>query len=342
MANATREGTAWILLGFKERSPEPAELVGLTPEGVIDDSRLQEFINAKVEPKLTFNYEERMFEGKHIAILGIPKQEGRPFFIRKDYGVVKREVVYIRRGSATGTADPREIALMGIADARRPEPDLSVTLSTPANKAFPESFERTFVQFAALPDYAEKRGGPMGTLGHVNRHYLRQMGKFITTRLSAVELRIGLTNHSAFSLDDVQVEVCCECPADETTRMVRVDDLPTEPRARNLYLAHTVRSMLQEAQRRMHVDDLSGVPTAHIELGTLRPGQSVRAEVDLALLPSAPGDYALVVTVLSRDLVRPLIRRRAFSVLGSLDAEVPGDRLGEFFRRLPEALQKML
>ena len=96
----------------------------------------------------------------------------------------------------------------------------------------------------------------MGTLGHVNRNYLRQMGKFITTRLSAV----------------------------------------------------------------MHVDDRGGVPTAHIDLGALRPGQSVRAEVDLTLLPSAPGDYAPVVTVLSRDLVRPLIRRHAFSVLGSLDA----------------------
>lgn len=92
----------------------------------------------------------------------------------------------------------------------------------------------------------------------------------------------------------------------------------------------------------MHVDDRSGVPTAHIEPGTLRPGQSVRAEVDLALLPSAPGDYALAVTVLSSDLVRPLSRRHAFSVVGSLDAEVPGDRLGEFFCRLPEALQKML
>lgn len=131
-----------------------------------------------------------------------------------------------------------------------------MTLSTPANEAFSGSFERTFVQFAALPDYAEKRGGPMGTLGHVNRNYLRQMGKFITTRLSAV----------------------------------------------------------------MHVDDRGGVPTAHIDLGALRPGQSVRAEVDLTLLPSAPGDYAPVVTVLSRDLVRPLIRRHAFSVLGSLDA----------------------
>jgi len=57
MANATRTGTAWILMGFKECSPKPAEVVGLAADGTIDDSRLQEFSNAKVDPTLLFHYE---------------------------------------------------------------------------------------------------------------------------------------------------------------------------------------------------------------------------------------------------------------------------------------------
>ena len=69
LANAFREGTAYILIGFKENSPHPAEVVGLPVEGVIDDSRMQEFVNSKLESKLTFHYEERLFDGKHVAVI---------------------------------------------------------------------------------------------------------------------------------------------------------------------------------------------------------------------------------------------------------------------------------
>ncbi|MGN6479814.1 AlbA family DNA-binding domain-containing protein [Luteibacter sp.] len=339
MANATRDGWAWILMGFKERSPEPAELVGLSPDGIIDDSRLQEFINAKVEPKLTFHYEERMFEGKHVAILGIPKQAGRPFFVRKDYGAVKRDTVYVRRGSATGIADPREISLMGVADARAPDPDLSVTLATPANDAFPTDFARTFVQFADLPDLAREDDRRSSPIGHVNRHYYRQMGTFIATHLAAIEVRVGLRNDSEFSLDDVQVDVSCEGLSSQSTGMVRVDDLPKAPRAHELYFGHTVQSVLQATQRRMHVDDSGGAPTARVEFGTLRPGQSARTEVDLALLPTQAGDYVLVVTVLARELARPLVHRHAFTVAGVREIEVPMPRLGAFFELLPASVR---
>ena len=48
-ANAHREGPAYILLGFKERPPHPAEVTGLPSAGAIDDSRLQQFVNSKLK-----------------------------------------------------------------------------------------------------------------------------------------------------------------------------------------------------------------------------------------------------------------------------------------------------
>lgn len=38
LANSHRDGTVYILMGFKEKPPHPAEVVGLSPEGAIDDS----------------------------------------------------------------------------------------------------------------------------------------------------------------------------------------------------------------------------------------------------------------------------------------------------------------
>ena len=53
MANAWREGPAYILLGFLEKRPHPAEVVGIDRN--IDDSTLQEFVNSKADSNLKCN-----------------------------------------------------------------------------------------------------------------------------------------------------------------------------------------------------------------------------------------------------------------------------------------------
>lgn len=56
MANAWREETSYILLGFRDARPNPAEVGGITDH--IDDAALQQFVNSKVKLKLAFRYEE--------------------------------------------------------------------------------------------------------------------------------------------------------------------------------------------------------------------------------------------------------------------------------------------
>lgn len=58
-----------------------------------DAPRLQEFVSGKLATKLTFRYEERIFEGKHIAVISIPKQQQRPFYLKKNYGKLRQENV---------------------------------------------------------------------------------------------------------------------------------------------------------------------------------------------------------------------------------------------------------
>jgi hypothetical protein len=52
--------------------------------------------------------------GKRVDVITIPVQE-RPFFLKESYGRLAANTVYIRRGETTATADPGEIAQMGVA-----------------------------------------------------------------------------------------------------------------------------------------------------------------------------------------------------------------------------------
>ncbi len=93
MANAWRDGTGYILVGFKDNSPHRAAIVGIREH--LDDASIQQFVNSKVKPKLGFRYEERIYEGKAVGIITIPKQK-RPFYLANAYGALKSNVGFSR------------------------------------------------------------------------------------------------------------------------------------------------------------------------------------------------------------------------------------------------------
>lgn len=139
IANSWRDGTGYILLGFKDQRPHPAEVVGIHES--IDDSRIQQFVNGKVKPKLTFRYEEHLYEGKTVGILIIPKQK-RPFYLANPYGKLKSNVVYVRRGSSTDEAEPVETIAMANEDAGRGSLKIELSLLTPENEELSKSLSR--------------------------------------------------------------------------------------------------------------------------------------------------------------------------------------------------------
>ncbi|WP_186178597.1 AlbA family DNA-binding domain-containing protein [Burkholderia gladioli] len=106
-ANGWRTVTAYILIGVRDGSKE---IVGLDKD--IDDSRLQQFVNGKVNRPIQFGYRSLEFRGKKLGLFTIPPQD-RPFYSMKAFGKVKAGTVYVRRGSSTAEAKPEEIAKMG-------------------------------------------------------------------------------------------------------------------------------------------------------------------------------------------------------------------------------------
>lgn len=111
-ANSWRRADAFILVGVKEVKGGPSIVVGISQD--IDEAQLQQFVNSKTQRPVTFSYRVVPFNQERIGVFHIPVQR-RPLFLEKDYGGLKREAVYLRRGTSTDVADPDEIAMMGSA-----------------------------------------------------------------------------------------------------------------------------------------------------------------------------------------------------------------------------------
>ncbi len=109
-ANAWRRDDAYILIGVREIKGSQGEVLGIEQD--IDDATLQEFINGKTNRPIEFEYKTVDLNGKNIAYIKIFRQN-RPFFVKKDYGKVKANTIYLRRGSSTAIATPDEIYDMG-------------------------------------------------------------------------------------------------------------------------------------------------------------------------------------------------------------------------------------
>lgn len=122
-ANSWRRNDAYILVGVEEIRGSRSRPVGVSVH--LDDAKLQQFVNSKTQKPLQLAYEVQRVDGVEIGTIRIPVQD-RPFFLKKNFGRLTKETVYLRHGSSTSTADPDEIARMVIAARHVSPPRLSV------------------------------------------------------------------------------------------------------------------------------------------------------------------------------------------------------------------------
>lgn len=314
-ANAHRSGTAYIVMGFKDLQAMPAEVIGLDPSNAIDDSRIQQFVNEKLNRKLEFRYEEQLFSGMQIAVISIPKQN-RPFYLTRKFGKVDKNIVYIRRGSATGVASPDEVAGMGKSDTGRGDALVTLSFQNEDNLELPDLFDREFFDVAInLPDFELRpRTFDVGALQPNNADYWRELAAFYSSHARVIRVRLSLSNSSNFSLSDTYLEVAVVGSRSETTILDFGSNLPGAPSKDSQF--PDISSILSNAHEHSEIDMRSGNSVAHIELGTLRPGQTLLAEDDIAVFPSRPGIYTLQVRVMANEIPTPILVERRVEVSG--------------------------
>ncbi|MGC4120487.1 MAG: ATP-binding protein [Myxococcales bacterium] len=132
-ANAWKTSDAHIVIGALERPGERAEVVGISHH--LNDAGVQQLVNGKTNVPVAFEYVPLTFEGKSVAVVRVRAEQHRPVFLKKSFGKLKADVVYLRRGSSTAEAKPDEIARMGSAAASTArEASLRVQLCHPTSR----------------------------------------------------------------------------------------------------------------------------------------------------------------------------------------------------------------
>lgn len=326
IANAWRDGPGYILLGFKDQRPHPAQVVGISQS--IDDAKVQQFVHGKVKPKLTFHYEEHLYEGKTIGVLSIPRQK-RPFYLSHAYGKLKSNVVYVRRGSSTDEAEPPEITAMAMADSGRSEMRADLSVLTPENANLPDTFAQRYLQFTEkFPDYESPRQtiGPFGIdirpLGlQDNRHFWREYAEYLRVDGGLILMQFVLLNRSEVQLSNAKLEVSVEPLAGQGFQMLAGDDLPDEPR-RQQDLLNGVRSLpevMARQNRRLVVDEEGTAPVCHVRFGSLLPSEEGRSPDALAIIPQGPGKLRLRFRILAGELATPHESERVIETTGKVE-----------------------
>lgn len=332
MANAYRDGPGYILIGFKDRTPHPAEVVGISETDHIDDASLQQFVLNKVEPRLEFHYTETMFAGKHVGVIVIPKQR-RPFALSRDYGGLRKHTFLVRRGSSTDEASISEVTKMALADAGTlKNAQVELQIDDERNKPLPAAMELSFLRFGDLPDYKQDNRIELGNgivlpgpMQYVNRRYYRESADYHANYNRLIRVRLSLANHSPFSLSETKLEVTCVTPDGQTVRMMRADALPQEPEASSLTPLFHSKGAIERLQEKVKIDERGPEPVCHVPLGTLRSGEVGRADDDVAVLPSGPGCYTLRIRILAREIPTPIIQEHELAIAGPVHEMNLGD-----------------
>ena len=124
MANTPRPGPAFILIGVQEQSGKVIGVPGVTNHP--DESELGRVISGKVWITPRFEYRPVSYGDVEIGVIEIMREQPGVVLPRVDYGVLRRNAVYLRRNTQNIEADAEDLALLFRPPDEALTPDLDV------------------------------------------------------------------------------------------------------------------------------------------------------------------------------------------------------------------------
>ncbi|MBE7508509.1 MAG: ATP-binding protein [Planctomycetia bacterium] len=332
-SNAWRRSDAYILIGVEEVRGGRANVIGIPAPDQLDDHSLQQFVNNLTNRPIRFHYEAFTYEGKQVGIIRI-EQQPKPLFLKRDYGPLKKNEVYVRRGSSTDPtkpAGPDEIAQMGQSSA----PEAAQLLvefaeierdDSLGNKVAWDAEYCEMPSMTSIPDLATQRQRITGLaidlsaihfdpLHRINDDYFRELANYeFATRLLR-PIRVVVKNVGQIAANSVRIELTV--PADIGAILIDPSDFPDPPKRHRNFPADSVMKGIRPAFRRdpgeVEIDRNDDRFRVAIDCGDLQPGRRAwsdtfyvgkRESGELALngqvfadnLPQ-PKDFALTIAV---------------------------------------------
>ena len=219
-SNAWRRIDAYILIGVEEVKGGRSTVLGIQDE--LDDAKLQQFVNSKTQRPIEFTYHTTLVDGIKVGVIKVPVQR-RPFYLKKDYGKLKRHVVYIRRGSSTDEASPEEVRDMGKAEIQESQdiPALSFEFANTKSRSTlgtELSLHPVLLDIPPLreiPDFHDPREDtPLGIIsassmgcGYSRPEYYRELVTYYYIQKKSEKIAFLLRNDSSKTISDIRVEL---------------------------------------------------------------------------------------------------------------------------------------
>jgi len=298
--NCWRRDEAFILVGVEEVQGGRSIVQGVSHH--LSDHSLQQFVNRKTNRPVRFRYEACEIEGKQVGVFRIELQP-RPVFLKRDFGKLKKQCVYVRRGSSTDPtkpADPDEISQMGLGNVFDQRDALLTVRFAKLNtdEVLGEEIEWSADFFEmpkadAIPPFEERRTAvdlpghdrmylpapsEVNPLRQPNRDYFREIAKYLYFHRLFKQIRLVISNVGKTHATDVRLEI--RIPLTSNIELADYSGEPEEPeKFSDSYLLSSassigIRPVIKEPGW-VELDKNEDDWKLEIECGNLQPGRSV-------------------------------------------------------------------
>jgi hypothetical protein len=319
-SNAWRRSEAYILIGVEDVRGGRGNVVGIPATDHLNDHSLQQFVNNLTNQPVRFHYEAFGFEGKQVGIISIDEQT-RPIYLKRDYGKLVREKVYVRRGSSTDPTKPaslEEIAQMRVS-SRQPAAELVVEFADVKRddaRGTNISWDAEFCKMPAMetiPDLARPRQrhpfidlAAINPMNRPNDNFFRELANFEFMRRLFRPIRLVVKNVGQVAANNVRAELTV--PTNRGAMVVDASEIPDPPKLHADLLSNSVLKGIRPAFRRdpgeVTIDKNDERFRVEIDCGDLQPGRRVWSDI-FYIGKGASGDLSLCGLVFADNLPQP-------------------------------------
>lgn len=280
--------SGYILIGIRETERHRGEVIGI--DNILDGNIYQQLVDGKANKSIPLNVATVDVEGRQVQVIEIPcYNDKRPFYTKKQFGVVRANEVYLRVCSSTEVATPDEIFQMGVLAATEAKPVLDVSVFSITGILDDGKVYSFYLESDIDPSYGT---GPYDALRLGESHW--EVFKWYQEEVAKLQFHVSLSNPTSVQADNVKVKVRIlnkECGA----KIVDAPEWENHPTVHGFRRATEKRNAAESPRSLCPGEECASFKTIHIA-------------VDKSC------EIRLAVTILGRNL-KPIEKEFVFQVV---------------------------
>jgi hypothetical protein len=321
-ANSWRRSHAFILIGVEDVRGGRSFVRGVSEH--LPDHSLQQFVNNLTNQPVQFRYEAFGVEGKQVGVIRIDEQV-RPIYLKRDYGKLEKEKVFVRRGSSTDPSKPaslEEIAQMRVGSGN---PDAELTLEfadlerdeslgiyfawdaefceMPSMESIPDLVRRSQWHPTLKIELSDMQFDPMNRL---NEDFYRELAAYEFARRLFRPVRLFVKNTGQIAAKNVHAELIV--PTTIGVMVLGTPEMPDPPKRKadiiNQAAMRGSRPAFMRERGEVTIDKNDQRFGIGIDCGDLQPGRWIKSDI-FFVGKGQTGDLALAGQVFAENLPHP-------------------------------------